>query len=830
MAAAATDLLARLQVLLDADTAEFDRNITGSADTAEKGFDRIKSAATALGKVLAVAAAPAALIALTKQTIDAANEISTLSTLAGVSAEKLQYYAAGAKTLGIEQDALADIFKDTNEKIGEFVATEGGGLSDFFENIAPKVGVTAEQFAKLSGPDALGLYVKSLEKANLSNEQMTFYMESFASDSTKLLPLLRNNAEGFKSIGDAAKDYGAILSDDVIANSNKLENMQYMLELQTKGFKNEIVAGILPTMVDLGAAFATTADNGIKLVGIGDIVSATMKGIAASALGAFATVDLLGTKLNEVSGWKGITKNFAAEDFYKPGGIINIFKKTALEAASARMGDEADTTDFEKKLDVYGAKLDKIWNPAGSQSSIKALGEMYAKLGEFQNGSGNTGNLGKKAADEAAKAANQAAKEAENAAKQIQKAYESQAAGLERQIALFDITTNAAQMKYDLENTEMAKFAPKQKTYLQGLAQELDYKKQDKLYLDSYKDASHEATSLQFTYDINRKIYELQIQAGEKYKELSEVRRKDLIDLEKKNLLASEYKSLTESLLTPEERRTNAVIQQLTIADQAFKAGKATAESYKETVGRIFDSNSILPGISTGTMDKAGIETAQTDLENKYILEQELLANSLNTKAMQQEEYQQRILNLELDYNLRSNALKDQADAELAARKKAEQEKTVAFFNKGLDAMANSSEKYAKAARAAQKLQALYKIGVETKTAAISAYQWAVGFGGPVAGALAAAAAVAFGMAQAKAVISDSGSTAATTVSPSTPATTVTPVAEQPAADDNAPKQTTTISFPADKLMIGRDVVDFINEAIADGKRLDPRAISFVAV
>jgi len=80
-------------------------------------------------------------------------------------------------------DKVADIIKDVNDKIGDFIATGAGPMADFFENIAPKVGVTADQFARLSGQDALALYVKSLEAANLSQAEMTFYMEAIASDA-----------------------------------------------------------------------------------------------------------------------------------------------------------------------------------------------------------------------------------------------------------------------------------------------------------------------------------------------------------------------------------------------------------------------------------------------------------------------------------------------------------------------------------------------------------------------------------------------------------------------------------------------------------------------
>ena len=91
-------------------------------------------------------------------------EIDKLSQISGASTDEFQRLAFGAKTVGIEQDKLADIFKDTSDKVGEFLATGGGPLKDFFEVIAPKVGVTAQAFRDLSGPQALQLYFDSLQK------------------------------------------------------------------------------------------------------------------------------------------------------------------------------------------------------------------------------------------------------------------------------------------------------------------------------------------------------------------------------------------------------------------------------------------------------------------------------------------------------------------------------------------------------------------------------------------------------------------------------------------------------------------------------------------
>ncbi|MFX6559788.1 hypothetical protein ABTG55_19615, partial [Acinetobacter baumannii] len=82
-----------------------------------------------------------------------------------------------------------DIMKDVNDKFGDFMQTGGGEMADFFEKIAPKVGVTAKEFQGLSGPQILEKYHQTLQTANVSQAEMTFYMDSLADDATLLAPL-----------------------------------------------------------------------------------------------------------------------------------------------------------------------------------------------------------------------------------------------------------------------------------------------------------------------------------------------------------------------------------------------------------------------------------------------------------------------------------------------------------------------------------------------------------------------------------------------------------------------------------------------------------------
>lgn len=212
-----------------------------------------KRAGTAVGLAISggLAIGGAAVVSWTKDVARLSIEYDRLATLSGTSSGNFQRMAAGAKTVGISHEKLADILKDTQDKIGDFVQTGGGAMADFFENIAPRVGVTAEQFRKLSGPEALGLYYKSLERANLSQTEMTFYMEAIASDSALLAPLLRNNSEGFNRWGAAADAAGAIIGGDMVEATKKMRDMTVQADLALMGIKNSVAEQVLPAFGDM---------------------------------------------------------------------------------------------------------------------------------------------------------------------------------------------------------------------------------------------------------------------------------------------------------------------------------------------------------------------------------------------------------------------------------------------------------------------------------------------------------------------------------------------------------------------------------------------------
>ncbi len=283
---------------------------TGAFETdtkrAEKALQNMQKTAKAVGAAIGTALAGAATVVgvWTKQTIEAAAQVDRLSTLANTSTSTFQEWAAGASMVGIEQDKLADILKDVQDKVGDFMQTGGGGMADFFEQVAPRVGVTAEQFRKLSGPDALQLYVDSLQKANLSQSDMVFYMEAIASDSSLLLPLLRDNGKAMGEYGDMAEKLGAVMSGDLLNAAEQARGELTKLDLIKQGLVNRIVAQVLPALTSMTEKLVDTATNtdaldkaarvavtGMKLLtSAGIIVGGIFKTVGEALGGVAATV------------------------------------------------------------------------------------------------------------------------------------------------------------------------------------------------------------------------------------------------------------------------------------------------------------------------------------------------------------------------------------------------------------------------------------------------------------------------------------------------------------------------------------------------------------
>lgn len=213
----------------------------------EKSFNALAGAASKFGVALSAGAVAGGFSKMIKDATDAAVRIDNLSRVAGLSVERFQEMTFAAQKFGVQEEKLADILKDVNDKFGDFFQTGAGPLADFFENIAPKVGLTAKEFKNLSSEQALGKYVKGLQDANVSQQELTFYLEAIASDATLLAPLLLNNSEQLERMATAGRDLGVVMSTDMIQNSVEMRRVfDEVMDAMTAKFNTfalNVVAG-----------------------------------------------------------------------------------------------------------------------------------------------------------------------------------------------------------------------------------------------------------------------------------------------------------------------------------------------------------------------------------------------------------------------------------------------------------------------------------------------------------------------------------------------------------------------------------------------------------
>lgn len=211
---------------------------------------------TTIAGLTALGAAGAALIT---SAANQAKEIKNLSSLANMGTEDFQNFAYATQSVGVNSEKLADISKDVQDKLGDFIATGGGEFKDFFEQVAPKVGLTADALQGLSGPDVLIAVKDAMDAANVSAEEQVFYLESLANDASLLTPLLQDNGAALKEQAAQADALGIAISE--IESENLLEAGAAIKQLTGLfgALKNKVAAELSPIFTD----FANNIVNGM---------------------------------------------------------------------------------------------------------------------------------------------------------------------------------------------------------------------------------------------------------------------------------------------------------------------------------------------------------------------------------------------------------------------------------------------------------------------------------------------------------------------------------------------------------------------------------------
>lgn len=357
----------------------------------QTSFAKMRDSVSKYGPIVAGMAATAggALLAMAAQYTQAAIEVERFAFLSNASTAEFQKMAVGAETVGISAEKLSDMMKDFNEKLGEFITLGSGGALDFFEQIAIQTEggaggarKLALEMQRLSGPQALQLYVDKMEEAGVTQQQMSFYLESMASDTTALIPLLRNGGEGFKLWADAAERAGAVMDDEAIRSAKEMKAQIHLLDLQMTGFKNELLQGVIPALVDIADAFNSADVEGQGLASTGQVMGNVLRGVAAIAMGVYASINAVAVSIaglaatatqsrDVITGGQGWWKTL-----FQPGWkTIGL----AAGAVAAHAGEDLQTGFEQTSKTINGLFDDAVSNATAKMGQLQTAMDGAAK-------------------------------------------------------------------------------------------------------------------------------------------------------------------------------------------------------------------------------------------------------------------------------------------------------------------------------------------------------------------------------------------------------------------------------------------------------------------
>lgn len=240
------------------------RSMRGLGSATSNLLNFIPSLSTAL------TIAAAGVVALLTNIGSLRSELVRLADLSNTSVQEFQVLSSAFKTLNIDMDKTADILKDVNDKVGDFVLTGGGEFKTIFEKVIKPLGKTREELTKLGPGGILLLVAEGLEKIGANGQETTFILEALANDATLLVPLLKDNGQALKDISLAIEEKGLLLTEnevDALRRANKeLSEMEVLVTnifTKAKGFlaaaffpeKNvENVEELIQTILTLDAA------------------------------------------------------------------------------------------------------------------------------------------------------------------------------------------------------------------------------------------------------------------------------------------------------------------------------------------------------------------------------------------------------------------------------------------------------------------------------------------------------------------------------------------------------------------------------------------------
>lgn len=451
----------------------FERGMDKAARTADKRMREIERSAKRMGAFLGtamLAGLSGAAVAISK-TIDGIDELRDSSIRLGIGVETLSAFRYAAQQTGTDIEALGRGFKILAKNMADALnpkssqaqvfdalgikVTDATGKLKQFEQIIPEI---ADKFRQLED---------GTTKAALAQEL-------FGKSGLELVEFLNQGGAGIQQLTDRARELGLVIDQDTANAADQFNDTLADLKATMAGLTAQVAAELLPRLIELAQWAVDFVKDGSNARKIAEEIASAFDILTSAAGIVWKTLQTLGAAT------RGVTSDMTA---------FLLTMQAVGKARTFQFGDAQELMEqarlARQMASEQSAAIEKIWTAAegrrGPSFANVRGGVQSTEDGQLNRGALNNALGGIRPTRGGGGSRKSSGKsDAQREAEQLQAAYDRMNDSLSEQIALFGQDGEAAKLRYELENGELAKLSPLQKDALMQQAQKLDLMRAEK--------------------------------------------------------------------------------------------------------------------------------------------------------------------------------------------------------------------------------------------------------------------------------------------------------------------------------------------------------------
>lgn len=217
-------------------------NSMGSLNTTS-----VKIAGGFVALAVAIAKVEKALIQMTRESAEAADDIVTLSSVTGMSTDSIQELNYMADLTDVSLDRIRDSLKETTNKMQE-AATGTGDAYEAYNKLG--VEITDVDGQLRSAEDVFYDTIDALGEMKNKTERDALAMDLMSESAQELNPLIEIGSDGLKQYAQEAHSMGYVLDNEALTALTEVDDAYQRLQKSQEGAKNQLSAEFAPYLTE----------------------------------------------------------------------------------------------------------------------------------------------------------------------------------------------------------------------------------------------------------------------------------------------------------------------------------------------------------------------------------------------------------------------------------------------------------------------------------------------------------------------------------------------------------------------------------------------------